>query len=640
MVPGEEGTPDCRKGRFLKRETNNSSFAERLYWIRAMTQCGPFSERVVEFWMCKAVDWGQPTSALAKADVKAHLPKLRAFLQLLLQELKFMRSTTEAMCSFPFLGQLVGRLCWNSTVSADGDSLDHLLQCLWWLYSCEPQNAVERRANQWIQNLLHHLSVEEGRCAARTSVRRAEPTTHARAPFLRNMVALLEREVQRNRCPGLHPAERFVSLSHGIFPQKSASPGVPPHRPDLLRSEWSSRGNTGGNTVCWCPCDDVRGASVTCTALVTCPEAAPLIGALLQHPAECDRAALSEDFLEAVNTALLGNRLALEEPTLLGLWSHSLPSLEGATLSLVEFALSDPPPSLQTLEQRVTDSLLPNASAHHHHMFLVVSNIFRMLLMETQGSPALRTLIQTFTRCLLLSLRLVPSQERLSLKVFCPHAPAGLLTPLLQIPSDVPPEAWSEHLLLISHFLQRGEEKEEDDSRGSCNLFESWFLLVQAGFWVDVAAQLLVMSGPKMTPPLLWLLTFYYHPIQLEEQSATTRAMAGEALDLVRMLFISPSSPSPSLTQVLRRLLSSCPLLLLHLLLNSAVFLDGPASTITEVLHQVAVQAGRSSEDERLEIGAAAVALLARVERALSCRAAQDPRAQARLRTVQQVLGL
>ncbi|KAG5841267.1 hypothetical protein ANANG_G00197740 [Anguilla anguilla] len=595
-----------------------------------MTQSGPFSERVVEFWVGKAVDWGQSTSSLARADVRAHLPKLRIFLRQLLQELQLTRSTTEAMGRLPFLGQLVGRLCWNPCVSTDGESLDCLLQCLWWLYSSEPQNAVERRANQWIRNLLYHLSVEEGHGSAGSAVRRSERAPHTptdqRLLFLRNMVALLEREVSGSCCPGVHPAER-------------------------------------------CPCDDVRGASVTCTALVTCPEAAPLIGALLQHPTSCDRASLSEDFLDALNAALLGKQLVLGEQALMGLWHHSLPSLEGAVLDLVESALSNPSPSPQDLEQRVADSLLPKASAHHHPMFLVVNDVFRILLVETQGSPALRTLIQTFTRCFLLSLCLLDPQERLSLKVFFPHAAQSLLMPLLQLPTDVPEEAWPEHLLLISCSLQKVEEEEEDAARRRCGLFESWFLLscrrrcgwvlggcgcAAAGHvWASSSTPHCCGCSPSTTTLFTWRSTGHvwarddtftgecvYHPVHLEEHRARTLAMAGEALDLLRALFLSPPPLPPTRIQALERMSSTCPHLLLHLLVNFAVFSHGPFSVISEVVRQVAVQPGPCREAEAMEMMAAAAALLARVERRLSRRPDPDPRVRSRLRAVQDALVL
>lgn len=105
-------------------------------------------------------------------------------------------STTETMKRLPFLGQLLGRLCWNPYVTVCGEwsfwttwtqslvgftspkqtkvimmviilawcimryvvvyffadtSRGLLLGCLWGLYSERPSNAVEKKANQWIR---------------------------------------------------------------------------------------------------------------------------------------------------------------------------------------------------------------------------------------------------------------------------------------------------------------------------------------------------------------------------------------------------------------------------------------------------------------------------------------------------------
>lgn len=43
-------------------------------------------------------------------------------------------------------------------------------------------------------------------------------------------------------------------------------------------------------------------------------------------------------------------------------------------------------------------------------------------------------------------------------------------------------------------------------------VFDGWFLLVQCGFWVDTAAELLVLAESENSEPLLWLLTFFHHP--------------------------------------------------------------------------------------------------------------------------------
>ncbi|CAM4715982.1 unnamed protein product [Leuciscus chuanchicus] len=58
------------------------------------------------------------------------------------------------MKTFPFVGQFLGRLCWNPCVIADERSQRLLLRCLSCLYSAEPLNAVERKANTWIKSLI------------------------------------------------------------------------------------------------------------------------------------------------------------------------------------------------------------------------------------------------------------------------------------------------------------------------------------------------------------------------------------------------------------------------------------------------------------------------------------------------------
>ncbi|CDQ83712.1 unnamed protein product [Oncorhynchus mykiss] len=105
----------------------------------------------VAFWLGKAVEWGQTESPDTQRDTCLHLGPLRAFLQLLLTDIHMRSSTTETMRTIPFVGQFLGRLCWNPYVTADAESRSLLLQSLWSLYSEEPHNAVERKANQWIR---------------------------------------------------------------------------------------------------------------------------------------------------------------------------------------------------------------------------------------------------------------------------------------------------------------------------------------------------------------------------------------------------------------------------------------------------------------------------------------------------------
>uniref|UniRef100_A0A667X8B2 FA complementation group C n=1 Tax=Myripristis murdjan TaxID=586833 RepID=A0A667X8B2_9TELE len=79
----------------------------------------------MQFWLGKVVAWGQADSPETQKDTCLHLSRLRDFLQLLLTHISNMGSTTEAMTRLPFLGQFLGRLCWNPYVTADGECTFH-----------------------------------------------------------------------------------------------------------------------------------------------------------------------------------------------------------------------------------------------------------------------------------------------------------------------------------------------------------------------------------------------------------------------------------------------------------------------------------------------------------------------------------
>uniref|UniRef100_A0A3B5LAS5 FA complementation group C n=1 Tax=Xiphophorus couchianus TaxID=32473 RepID=A0A3B5LAS5_9TELE len=192
------------------------------------------------FWLEKAIAWGQTDTPHTRNDISLHLKRLRDFLQHIQQ----FSSTTETLNRLPLLGQLLGRLCWNSHVTAEGESILWKIGkccmcfCLLALYSEHPSNAVERKANQWIQ-------VETKRSANINS----------------NLHLLLF-------C--LHSNITFFNIS-----QTS-------HR---------------------CSCGSIWAVSEACVPLITCPEASPLIGALLQQQMTCIRESLSENFLDALHSA-------------------------------------------------------------------------------------------------------------------------------------------------------------------------------------------------------------------------------------------------------------------------------------------------------------------------------------------------
>ncbi|XP_031712476.1 Fanconi anemia group C protein isoform X1 [Anarrhichthys ocellatus] len=527
----------------------------------------PLNVQEMRFWLDKAVAWGQ---ADTQKDTSLHLSRLRDFLQQLLTHINNMSSTAETMKMLPLLGQFLGRLCWNPYVTADATGRRLLFQCLWGLYSEHPGNAVERKANQWIRKVLCQLATEEDDDPTQALMKQmGVPPKEYHLKVLRKTVALLQENIGKS-CSSL------------------------------------------GNINQRCSCDNILATSEACVPLVTCPEAAPLIGALLQQPVTCVRAALSEDFLDALSSAHASQCLSLEEQAVVSLWYHNLPSLEEAVLRLLECALTN---SRSIPQKQLEQSLLPKACAQHCSIFLVVNDIFRSILKQAEGKESVKYFIRTFTSCFLRELALQQHQTRVSLKAMFPQSPQSLLLPLLTRPSEMPQEALRRHLHWLSGSLQRlTEEEEEGDGDNSSStrleryhkVFEAWFLLVQCAHWVQVAVQLLVTSEPEDCGPLLWLLIFYHHPTNRGHHRALQLVHGKEAWDHLHSLFLLSARPLPvDRLQSLVTLLSPqsqqpslSPLLTLNLLVHFAVFLQQSLSAATEILQTVVDRSGLVDEAE------------------------------------------
>ncbi|XP_042344212.1 Fanconi anemia group C protein [Plectropomus leopardus] len=524
----------------------------------------------MQFWLDKAVAWGQANSPDTQKDTCLLLSRLRDFLQQLLTHINNMSSTTETLKTLPLLGQFLGRLCWNPYVTADATGRKLLLQCLWGLYSEHPGNAVERKANLWIRKVLYQLATEEDDVAVQALMNLMDvPPKEYHLKVLRKMVALLQENIGKN-CSSLDDIHQRCSCNILVI-------------------------------------------SEACIPLVSCPEAAPLIGALLQQPVTCVRAALSEDFLEALSSAYSSQCLLLKEQAVVSLWYHNMSSLEKAVLGLLEAVLTDTGSTPQKVERQLAESLLPKACAQHCSIFLVVNDIFRSVLKQAEGNESLKYLIQTFTRCFLRERALLQHQTSVSLKALFPWSPQSLLVPLLTLPSEMPPESWRHHLNWLSGSLQRlTEEEEEGDrdssSRGHYKVFEAWFLLVHCAHWVQVAVRLLVTSGPEDCGALLWLLNFYYHPTNRGHRRTFQLVCVKEAWDHLRSLFLVSARPLPvGRLQSLITLLSTqpqqssqSPLLILNLLVNFGVFFQQSLSGSTDILQTVVDQSGLVDEAARL----------------------------------------
>ncbi|KAM4579229.1 Fanconi anemia group C protein [Fundulus diaphanus] len=519
-------------------------------------------------WLEKVIAWGHADSPHTWKDISLHSSRLKDLIQQLLIQINNVSSTAETIKRLPLLGQFLGRLCWNPHVTAEGESRGLLFQCLWALYSERPSNAVEREANQWIRKVLCQLATEEEDGAAFALMKHlGVPSKEYHLKVLKRMVTIMQENIGNNQCS-----------------QSSRTQG--------------------------CSCGRIRAASEACVPLITCPEASPLIGALLQQPVTCFRDGLSENFLDALHSAYSRRVLPLEEQAVVSLWYHSLPSLEEAVLRLQESATaagSTP----NEIEEQVTNSLLPKACAQHCSIFLVTNDIFRTVLKQAERNECVKHVFQTFTKCFLRELSHLQPQTSASLKAFFPQSPPSLLVPLLTMPSEMPQEALKDHLMWVSSLIQQLVEEEEEDSRnirGHHKVFEAWLLLVQCGHWVQVAAQLLVTSGPEDCAPLLWLLTFYHHPTNRWHHRASQLVQAKAAWDHLCSLFSVAGHPRPadrlqsfiSLLSAKPRQPSLAPPLTLNLMVNFAVFGQLPLSTSTEMIQKVVDQSGLWDESTRV----------------------------------------
>ncbi|KAK7934279.1 hypothetical protein WMY93_005175 [Mugilogobius chulae] len=514
-------------------------------------------------WLDTVKTWDQTDNMETHKDICRHLRTLRDFLHKLQAYINCVKNTTEVMRKLPLLGQFLGRACWVPHITADATSRALLFHCLWGMYSEEPENALEAKANQWVRKILCQLTTDEEDTAQTLMKHLGVPPAEYHLRVLRKTLARLEEH-----------AEKTCTITC-----------------DLNRS---------------CPCDDVQATSEACIPLVTCPEAASLIGALLQRPFTSVKAPLSEDFIHAVDCAYSCKLLLLEEPAVISLWWHSVSSLEEATLTLME---------------------QPKACAQHCSMFLVVNDIFRCALKQMEGNYSLKHLIKTFTSCLYRELSM-QEQRSVPLKAYFPQAPACVLLPLLTQPSEMPEEAWRNHLNWLSGSLRRlvEEEEDRDGANGAVSLvFEAWFLLIGCSHWVDVALQLLASSKPTDCDPLLWLLTFYHHPTNRGHHRDQLLVVVREAWLHVHCLFTAVGAPPPgdryhilaALLSPQPQLPSPAPLSILQLLVSFAVFSPLPLSGSTEILLTVVERSGLTDEAacvlSSLEIRLSAHGLLPRI---------------------------
>ncbi|NXL95468.1 FANCC protein, partial [Alectura lathami] len=447
-----------------------------------------------EYWLDKAIEWGQATTLESQKDLCLHLPQLQEFLHQTYETLKDMDSIV-AIKKFPLIGQLLGRLCWNPFVVGYDESQKTLMWCLCCLYSSEPQNPVELKANSWIRSLLCHLL-----SSSKWESNEAETSTFISAlgytsadyycHLVKNIVSSLVTELRGNQFNGLHIQGR-VSASR------------------------------------------VNAVSLFCLPLITLPDLTPLLETLLLYHGGESKEILSSEFLEAVNDAFLKKKISLSKSAIVNLWLRHLPSLENATLNLLDQLFSLQMNSLEEVACVIKDSFLPQA-ASHPAVFRIVNEIFKNALMETDGTPEVMTIIEVFTQLFVQFQQNENKQHAFPLKAFFPHHHQPLVVALLRHPFEMPSTHWSQHLKHISDMLRALVE--DTNISSSADIYEIWFFVTCFGEWLDIAAEQLLKAAVE-PDALLWLLAFYYCPQNENQQRTQTMVEAQAVYSHLTMLY-------------------------------------------------------------------------------------------------------
>ncbi|XP_054842663.1 Fanconi anemia group C protein isoform X2 [Eublepharis macularius] len=439
-----------------------------------------------EFWLRKALEWGQITTPESQQDVCLHLPELQEFLLQIYGALKHM-NCADAIQKFPLIGQLLGRLCWNPFIIGYDECQKILMWCLCCLYSGEPQNPVELKANSWIQISLCRLLSLSGLGHHDSDIN--------------NFITTL----------GLASADYYQKLVENVVFSLVTE----------LSRNWFNRFKSQQSIS-----SRVRCLCLLCVPLINLTDVTPLLEALLSYHGGGSEDVLPCEFLEAVNEAILQRKISLSESAVVQLWLRHLPSLQKALLKNFESLISLQPGSLEEMTCLIKSSLLHRAACHPA-IFRAIEEFFKNALLETDGAPEVMTVVQVFTRCFLQAYQENNEQHKFPLKAYFPHNPHSLLRAFLKHPSDLPATGLHQHLIHIAEMLKAIVETKCMRSYG--NLFETWFLFIHFGEWADTAAEHLLVSKAESSDAMLWLLAFYYDPND-ENQQRTQTMLEGKSV--------------------------------------------------------------------------------------------------------------
>ncbi|NXI17165.1 FANCC protein, partial [Irena cyanogastra] len=346
----------------------------------------------------------------------------------------------------------------------------------------------------------------------------------------------------------------------------------------------------------------VNAVSIFCVPLITLPDLTPLLEALLLYHRGSSKEILSSEFLEAVNEAFLKKKVSLPESAVFSLWLRHLPSLEKATLHLLDQLLSIQMNSLEEVAHVIKDSLLPQA-ATHPAIFRIVNEIFKNALMETDGTSEVMTVIQVFTQLFLQAHQNENKQHKFPLKAYFPYHHQPLVRGLVRHPFELPSTYWSQHVKHISDMLRALVEGPNISSL--IDLFEIWFLVACFGEWLDIAAEQLLKAAVE-PDAVLWLLAFYYCPKNENEQRTETMVEAQAVYNHLMMLSSCTDLSLKDLEPAVHRVtgVEQCcdQRFTTHLLTNFLLFSPGGHKIAQECISHITERTDTSKEVHNLLI--------------------------------------
>ncbi|XP_032809416.2 Fanconi anemia group C protein isoform X2 [Petromyzon marinus] len=447
----------------------------------------------LEFWLQKAKEWehlctqetaGHVTDAIL-ADICFRLPALQEFLAKL-GDITSHGGVTGAIRRFPLIGQLLGRLCCNVAVVSNGESIRGLRRCLGNFYTAQPGTALERKANEWLQNMVSALL----------------------GPHYSRGTEEIQFFVDVLGCsPDVYNHQQNLHMVNSLVKELSGSHWRPGHQ------------STGA-----CRDATLHSLSLACWPALDLPAMLPLVETLLCCHGEGTEEALATGFLQAAGDALASGRLQLSRAAKESLWLRHLPSLEATVLALVERVAALPPGSAPGRLQSLTEeSHLPAACVDHPVLFGAVLGILRALLADAAGAWPVSAIARRFTASFLRARQQDDVQQvRIPLHLYFPALLRPLLPLILQPCEDLPLKSWHPHLLRITSGtlnILRNLTASQTAER-----HELWTLLVQCGDWADVVLQETLTASPGELDTLLSFLGFYHWPWLTEQQRLDAQA--------------------------------------------------------------------------------------------------------------------